>query len=77
MDYLSYSFLSLLIIRWNIYLSHLAGTKVSGPIAAAWASMKHLGENGYISIAKKLMEVLKNYVRASPPYGIIIVGKPL
>jgi len=41
----------------GIYASPtLAGTRPGGAIAAAWSGMMHLGEEGYLAIAKKLME---------------------
>jgi glutamate/tyrosine decarboxylase-like PLP-dependent enzyme len=62
----------------GIYISPtLMGTRPGGPIAAAWAGMKHLGEKGYLSIAKKMMEgaqKLRSGLVAIP--GISIVGDP-
>jgi sphinganine-1-phosphate aldolase len=79
MDYLRHQFFVTTDYPGGIYISPtLLGTRAGGPIAAAWAGMKHLGENGYLSIAKKLMEgaqKLRDGLTAIP--GIIIVGKPV
>jgi len=79
MDYLSYQFFITTDYPGGIYISPtLLGTRSGGPIAAAWAGMKHLGENGYLSIAKKLMdgtEKLRAGLSSIP--GMIIVGKPV
>src|SRR5439155_26669498 len=34
----------------------MTGTRPAGPIAAAWAVMKHLGEEGYRALARDVME---------------------
>ena len=79
MDYLRHQFFVTTDYPGGIYISPtLLGTRAGGPIAAAWAGMKHLGENGYLSIAKTLMEgakKLREGLVAIP--GIIIVGKPV
>ncbi len=79
MDYLRHQFFVTTDYPGGIYLSPtLLGTRAGGPIAAAWAGMKHLGENGYLSIAKKLMagaQKLRDGLTAIP--GIIIIGKPV
>ena len=62
----------------GIYISPtLMGTRPGGPIAAAWAGMKHLGKSGYLAMAKKLMDgaaALKTGLRQIP--GITVVGDP-
>jgi glutamate/tyrosine decarboxylase-like PLP-dependent enzyme len=62
----------------GIYISStLLGTRGGGPIAAAWAGMRNMGVNGYMAIAKKLMDGT-NKLRAgfeSIP-EIKIIGKP-
>jgi sphinganine-1-phosphate aldolase len=41
----------------GIYASPtMSGTRPAGPIAAAWAIMSHLGEDGYLAIAETVME---------------------
>ncbi|XP_041361221.1 sphingosine-1-phosphate lyase-like [Gigantopelta aegis] len=55
----------------------MAGTRPGGNIAASWASMKALGESGYMKKAKELMDItetLKNGIRKID--GLCIVGQP-
>jgi len=79
MNYLRHQFFVTTDYPGGIYFSPtLLGTRAGGPIAAAWAGMKHLGENGYLSIAKKLMDgaqQLREGLTAIP--GIEIIGKPI
>lgn len=37
----------------------LVGSRPAGALAAAWAVMKHLGEKGYVALAKRSLEVKK------------------
>lgn len=49
-------------IEWpgGIYASPtLAGTRPGGPIAAAWAIMNYLGEEGYVQITKRVMATVQ------------------
>lgn len=42
----------------GLYISPtLLGTRNGGPIAAAWASLVAVGENGYMEITKKIMDI--------------------
>lgn len=79
MDYLKYQFVVTTDYPGGIYISPtLLGTRAGGPIAAAWAGMRHLGENGYMAIASRLMEGvqrLRDGFMALP--GIEVVGKPV
>lgn len=78
MDYLRHQFVVTTDYPGGIYISPtLLGTRAGGPIAAAWAGMKHLGETGYLALAQKLMagaEKLRAGLQALP--GIRIVGEP-
>lgn len=78
MDYLRHQFVVTTDYPGGIYISPtLLGTRAGGPIAAAWAGIKHLGEKGYLSLAKKLMagvQQLHTGLTAMP--GIRIVGNP-
>ncbi|MFQ5400412.1 MAG: pyridoxal phosphate-dependent decarboxylase family protein [Anaerolineae bacterium] len=62
----------------GIYASPtLSGTRPGGTIAAAWAIMNHLGREGYLAIARQVMETVdrvKESVRAME--GIRILGDP-
>ncbi|HEX5653394.1 MAG TPA: aminotransferase class V-fold PLP-dependent enzyme [Chitinophagaceae bacterium] len=78
MDYMLHQFMVTTDFPGGIYISPtLMGTRPGGAIASAWAGMKHLGENGYLSIARKLMEgaqKLRSSLEAIP--RISVVGKP-
>lgn len=62
----------------GIYFSPtLRGTRPGGAIAAAWASMMDLGRDGYLELAKKVMEASKKLItgiKAIPELKIL--GKP-
>jgi glutamate/tyrosine decarboxylase-like PLP-dependent enzyme len=55
----------------------MTGTRPAGPIAAAWAVMKHLGEEGYVRLARIVMEttdVIRRGIAVTP--GLRILGEP-
>jgi glutamate/tyrosine decarboxylase-like PLP-dependent enzyme len=57
--------------------SGILGTKPGGPIAAGWAALQFLGENGYRRLSEEAFaarERLVAGVRATP--GLAIVGEP-
>lgn len=62
----------------GIYASPtMAGTRPGGVIAAAWAIMNHLGEEGYLAIANTVMEAtarLRDGINAMA--GVKILGDP-
>lgn len=78
MNYLKHQFFITTDFPGGIYISPtILGTRPGGPIAAAWASMKHLGKSGYLKIAKKLIESkikLESEINAIPELQVI--GKP-
>lgn len=48
----------------GIYASpSFPGTRPGGPIAAAWATMKKLGEDGYLDLTKKLIETRDYFLK--------------
>lgn len=54
-----------------------AGTRPGGAIAAAWAIMNHLGEEGYLNLAAKIMQTTQNLIqgiRAIP--DLQVLGEP-
>jgi glutamate/tyrosine decarboxylase-like PLP-dependent enzyme len=54
-----------------------AGTRAGGPIAAAWAVMNYLGEEGYLRIAKQSLETARAImagIREIPGLGVL--GEP-
>ncbi|KAL3892346.1 hypothetical protein ACJMK2_004559 [Sinanodonta woodiana] len=55
----------------------MAGTRPGGNIAASWASMKALGEDGYLRKAKELMETtIKLKAGIQNIQGLCILGEP-
>jgi sphinganine-1-phosphate aldolase len=70
----------------GIYLSPtMAGTRPGGVIAAAWAIMNHLGEEGYLAIADTVMRTVTKlregidsiqdvYVLGEPDMSILAIG---
>lgn len=54
------------------------GTRPGGAIAAAWAVMTYLGEEGYLDLAKRAMDATGKLVRgiAETP-GLQLLGKPV
>ncbi len=70
----------------GIYASPtLAGTRPGGAIAAAWAALHSLGEEGYVSNARAAMETAKTYINGinaipelevlgNPPVTIVAYG---
>jgi sphinganine-1-phosphate aldolase len=62
----------------GIYASPTAaGTRPAGPIAAAWAIMNHLGQEGYLEIAREVMDTatkLRQGITAID--GVHVLGDP-
>ncbi len=76
MDYLKHQFFISTDWPGGIYASpSMPGTRPGGPIAAAWAAMKALGEAGYLDLTRRTMEaveLLKEGVEAID--GIRVLG---
>jgi glutamate/tyrosine decarboxylase-like PLP-dependent enzyme len=54
-----------------------AGTRPGGPIAAAWAVMSYLGEEGYLRLAKATMETARALIEGIDRIdGLHILGRP-
>lgn len=55
----------------------LAGTRSGGPIAAAWAALKCIGADGYMSLAKTMMETSYKFQDGvNAIKGLEIIGQP-
>lgn len=55
----------------------MAGTRPGGNIAAAWASLMSMGEDGYVNTAKQLMETtVKLKQELAQIQGLRVVGNP-
>jgi len=63
----------------GIYISpSMRGTRPGGPIAAAWASMKALGEDGYLKLAKVVMKATKELIDGINQIPeLYIIGDPV
>jgi sphinganine-1-phosphate aldolase len=62
----------------GLYLSFaMAGARPAAPIAAAWAVLHHLGEDGYVELAGRIRDATRGFqagIEAIP--GMRVVGKP-
>jgi glutamate/tyrosine decarboxylase-like PLP-dependent enzyme len=55
----------------------MAGTRPGGAIAAAWAALMSLGEEGYLELAKQTMAVTRQIIRGIEAIeGFYIIGRP-
>jgi sphinganine-1-phosphate aldolase len=55
----------------------LLGTRPGGPIAAAWAAMNAMGQQGYQEMAKKVMGTTKKLIQGIDAIqGLKVMGKP-
>ncbi|HUW89689.1 MAG TPA: aspartate aminotransferase family protein [Candidatus Nanopelagicaceae bacterium] len=63
----------------GIYISpSMRGTRPGGPIAAAWASMKALGNDGYLHLAKIVMQATKELIDGINQIPeLYIIGDPV
>jgi glutamate/tyrosine decarboxylase-like PLP-dependent enzyme len=55
-----------------------AGTRPAAPIAAAWATIRHLGEEGYLRLAGEVLDATRRFrsgIEAIP--GLRITGDPV
>ncbi len=57
--------------------SGVLGTKSGGPIAAAWAVMRHLGEDGYVRLTRSARETTLRFLESARPIpGLRVLGDP-
>jgi len=55
----------------------LVGTRPAGGVAAAWAVMQHLGRDGYLEIARRLLAFVDDYKHSIESIeGLSLVGDP-
>ncbi len=77
-SYLEHQFFLETEFPGGIYASpSMTGTRGGGPIAAAWASLKAVGEDGFIEHTRKAMEaarLLQEGIRSIPE--LVVVGPP-
>jgi sphinganine-1-phosphate aldolase len=55
----------------------VTGTRPAGSIAAAWATLNALGEEGYLRLYRDLLATAKNYRSGIEAIGLKIVGEPV
>jgi len=56
----------------------MAGTRSGGAMAAAWVTLKHLGQDGYMKLAKNLQGTVKILIEGCNKIeGIEVIGKPV
>jgi sphinganine-1-phosphate aldolase len=59
------------------YLTNtLVGTRAGGAIAAAWAVMNYLGEEGYLRVTRRVLDTRKAYERGVEGLGFRTLGRP-
>lgn len=62
-DYRQYQYYAYADFPGGVYAtSTLTGARPGGPIAAAWAVMNYLGEEGYLKLAKTAMDTAKKLI---------------
>ncbi len=54
----------------------LAGTRPGGAVAASWAVLNHLGEEGYRDIARRLSAMTDAYVAGIEALGLRMIARP-
>lgn len=62
----------------GIYASQtMTGSRPGGTVAATWAAMKHMGQEGYLKMAKVTMETTKRLIEGINKIpGLKVLGKP-
>jgi sphinganine-1-phosphate aldolase len=55
----------------------VTGTRPAGSIAAAWATLKAFGEEGYLKLYKDLFETTQKFQKGITELGFKVVGKPI
>jgi glutamate/tyrosine decarboxylase-like PLP-dependent enzyme len=65
---------------WNggLYASpSFSGTRPGGAIAAAWAVLHHLGEEGYVARARSILDTTAKLIDGVRAAGLRVLGEPL
>ncbi len=66
--------------RWTGYTlinPTVASSKTGGPLAAAWAVMNYLGDEGYMEIVREVMEATKKVIEGINRIdGVRVLGEP-
>jgi len=51
-------------------------TRSAGPLAAAWAVLHYLGEEGYLEMAKRILYAKEKLLKGLPELGFEVLGRP-
>jgi glutamate/tyrosine decarboxylase-like PLP-dependent enzyme len=62
--------------RGQYMTNTLVGTRAGGAIAAAWAVMNYLGEEGYLRITRRVLATREAYQRGVEALGFRTLGRP-
>ena len=55
----------------------IGGSRTGGSLAAAWAVMRNLGQDGYLAVAKTIMETRQRFMDGiSEIDGLHVIGEP-
>ena len=78
MDYLRYQFYVYVDWPGGVFASpSMPGTRPGGTIAAAWAALKAMGEDGYLRSTEKIMEIRQRFVDGINAIdGVRVLGDP-
>ncbi|MEV4316529.1 aminotransferase class V-fold PLP-dependent enzyme [Actinocrispum sp. NPDC049592] len=57
--------------------STMQSTRSGGPIAAAWAVLKHVGDEGYLALAEKTLAAVRELRAGIEDLGLKILGDPI
>ncbi|MFK8003784.1 MAG: aspartate aminotransferase family protein, partial [Polyangiales bacterium] len=79
MDYLKDQFFVATDWPGGVYASaNIPGTRPGGPIAAAWATLMAVGEEGYLELTSKALEVRERLMAGiAATEGIFVLGDPV
>lgn len=62
--------------RGQYMTNTLVGTRAGGAIAAAWAVMNYLGEEGYLRVTRRVLATREAYQRGVEALGLHTLGRP-
>lgn len=77
-DYRYFQYFAFADFPGGVYgTSTLSGARTGGPIAGAWAVMRHLGEKGYLDLAQKAMNTTEKLIAGVRAIdGLDVIGAP-
>lgn len=57
--------------------STMQSTRSGGPIAAAWAVLRHVGDDGYLDLARRTLAAARRIRAGLERAGLVVLGDPL